>query len=506
MHTDRRKLISYDAEVSYGGGWATLGGYEPNLGIMKMVKLIESRIDNIITNLLPKTGLEDKFDSPQSLSDRMEHYHTPGVSIAIINDFEIEWAQGFGVCDLRFQCPVTTDTIFQSGSISKAIFALGVMQLVQRRQLNLDEDINRYLTTWHVPINENWQPKITLRQLLSHTSGFTTEGFSGYLASELLPSVEQILNGEPPANNDKVEVNILPGLNFRYSGGGTTVAQKTVVDFLNKPFPQIMRELVFDPLDLSNSTYEQPLPQQLKAKAATGHPWKGIPIVGEFHTHPEMAAAGLWTTATDLAKVGVELLKVLNDLSPGTFLTKESITSMLCPQLKSQKIGDGQFVGIGFFCDGVEDSFHFGHAGGNEGFSAIMRFYRSSGKGAVVMVNSNEGWPLISEMMQAIATEYEWPDAISKDKALVNLENINGYVGIYLSDTGDEFRVRNNGENLNFQYEQQPPLPIFPSSEFEFFSTVVNTSIIFEKDDKGKIISMVINQSGSQIKADKQAK
>lgn len=470
-----------------------------------MIKLIESRIDNIISNLLPKTGLENKFDSPQSLIDRMKHYHTPGVSMAIVNNFEIEWAQGFGVCDVRFQRPVTADTIFQSGSISKAIFALGVMQLVQKGQLNLDEDINRYLRTWHVPISENWQPKITLRQLLSHTSGFTIDGFSGYLASELLPSVEQILNGESPANNDKVEVNILPGLNFRYSGGGTTVAQTAVVDFLNQPFPQIMRELVLDPLELSDSTYEQPLSQQLKAKTATGHPWKGIPIAGEFHTHPEMAAAGLWTTATDLAKVGVELLKVLNDLSMGTFLTKELIASMLCPQLKSQKVGDGQFVGIGLFCDGIEDSFQFGHAGSNEGFSAIMRFYRSSGKGAVLMVNSNEGWPLISEIMQAIATEYEWPDAISKDKAMVSLDNIDDYVGIYLSDIGDEFRVTNNGINLNFQYGQQPLLPIFPSSEFDFFSTVVNTTIRFEKDDQRRIVSVIINQLDNQIKADKKA-
>jgi hypothetical protein len=252
--------------------------------------------------------------------------------------------------------------------------------------------------------------------------------------------------------------------------------------------------------------YEQPLPEQLKATAATGHPWKGTPIVGKFHTHPEMAAAGLWTTATDLAKVGVELLKVLNDLNTHTFLTKESITSMLYPQLKSQKIGDSRFVGIGFFCDGKEDSFQFGHAGSNEGFSAIMRFYKNSGKGAVIMVNSNEGWPLISEIIQAISTEYEWPDASLKDKAVVNLENIDNYVGIYLSETENEFKVNNNDGNLSFQYEQQPSLPIFPSSEVVFFSPVVNTTLYFEKDAQGKIISIVVNQSGNQVKANKQAR
>jgi CubicO group peptidase (beta-lactamase class C family) len=474
---------------------------------MNISKLIENRIDNIITNLQPKTSFEGKFASPQNLSDRMRHYHTPGVSIAVINDFEIEWARGFGVCDSRFQHPVTTKTIFQSGSISKAIFTLGVMRLVQEGQLSLDEDVNRYLKSWRIPINENWQPRITLRQILSHTAGLTIHGFPGYLASESLPTVTQILNGEPPANTEKVEVNILPGLQFRYSGGGTTVAQQAVVDLQGKSFPEIMHELVLAPLELTDSTYSQPLPQHWKTRAATGHPWKGIPIPGESHIYPEMAAAGLWTTAIDLAKVGVELLKILSDRSTSTFLTKDTVTSMLCPQLENQKVGDGKFASIGFFCDDQEDSFHFGHAGSNEGFSSLMRFYQSSGKGAVIMVNSNEGLPLIlDEILPAIATEYEWDNYVIKSKTVINSENINDYIGIYSSITAKEFRVDTNGENLTFQYGQQPPLPIFPSSEVEFFSKAVNTTIRFERDDEAKIISMLISQEGNQIKADKQVK
>jgi CubicO group peptidase (beta-lactamase class C family) len=469
-----------------------------------MAKLVENRIDNIIKNLLPKTGLEGKFTSPQSLNDRMKHYHTPGVSIAIINDFEIEWAQGFGVCESRFQHPVTPDTIFQSASISKAIFALGVMRLLQKGILSLDEDINHYLNTWRIPANENWQPRITLRQILSHTAGFTIHGFPGYLSTESLPTVTQILNGEPPANTEKVEVNILPGLQFRYSGGGTMVAQQAIVDLLNKPFPQIMRELVINPLELKNSTYEQPLPKDWETRAATGHPWKGIPVIGKFHVYPEMAAAGLWTTATDLAKVGIELLKILNGHATCAFLNKDTMASMLCPQLKGEKVGDGQFVGIGFFCDGKEDSFQFGHARGNEGFSSIMRFYPSTGQGAVIMVNSDEVWPLIQEILRATATEYEWTDAVPNDKIIVNLKNINDYVGIYSSENGEEFRVNADDENLTFQYGKQPILSIFPSSDTEFFSKVVNTTICFERGNEAKILSIRVNQAGHQIKADKQ--
>ena len=271
-----------------------------------MDKRISGRISNVINNVCPATGLAHKFDPPQTLRQRMKQLHTPGVSIAVINNFAVEWAQGFGVCDVATKTKVTPETLFQAGSISKPIFALAVMRLVQDGRLNLDEDVNRYLSSWQVPANDGWQPKLTLRQLLSHTAGLTVHGFPGYQASEKLPTVPQVLNGEPPANTGKVEVNLLPGTQFRYSGGGTTVAQQAVVDVLNKPFPQIMRELVLDPLGLTHSTYEQPLPKRWVAQAATGHPWKENPVNGKFHTYPEMAAAGLWTTASDLATISVE--------------------------------------------------------------------------------------------------------------------------------------------------------------------------------------------------------
>lgn len=470
-----------------------------------MNKHTDKRIKRIINSLLPSTGLEGRFDSPRSLRDRLAHYHTPGVSIAVINDFEIEWAQGWGVCDARSKNKVTTKTLFQAGSISKPIFALGVMRLAQEGQLSLDEDIHHYLSAWRVPANAGWQPRITLRQLLSHTAGLTVHGFPGYQASEMLPTVTQILNGEFPANTAKVEVNILPGTQFRYSGGGTTVAQQVLVDTLKKPFPQIMRELVLGPLGLTNSTYEQPLPKGWAKEAATAHPWKGIPLKGKFHTYPEMAAAGLWTTATDLAKVGVELLKVFHERKEPALLTKETIDAMLLPQLGHQKVGEGDFVGLGFFCKDKDDGFQFGHGGWDEGFVAQMQFYKNTGMGAVVMINSNEGYPLLDEIMHAIAREYEWPNALPKEKTAVSLANINAYTGLYTSKAGTQFRIIAMGVGLMLQHGQQPPLPIFPSSEVEFFTKVVNMNIRFEMDDKTGVVSLTVSQEGNQIKADKQA-
>jgi CubicO group peptidase (beta-lactamase class C family) len=470
-----------------------------------MNKKLDRRIKQIISHIRPATGLKGKFNPPQTLRERMAYYHTPGLSIAVINDFEIEWAQGFGRRDTRSTDRVTTETLFQAGSISKPIFALGVMRLVQDGRLNLDDDIQRYLSSWRVPANEGWQPRITLRQLLSHTAGLTVHGFPGYQASERLPKAIQILNGDAPANTAKVEVNILPSIQFRYSGGGTTVAQQALVDFLNKPFPQIMDELVLQPLRLTNSTYEQPLPKHRAKKAATAHPWKGIPLKGKFHTYPEMAAAGLWTTATDLAKVGVELLQALHARKGHTLLGKETIESMLHPQLDHQKIGEGEFVGLGFFCNGKDDAFYFGHGGWDEGFVALMRLYKNIGKGAVVMLNSNEGFPLLDEIMRALGEAYEWPEALSKEKTAVRLANLHDYAGLYATKAGTQFRVSVINDKLMFQHGQQSPLPIFASSEVEFFTPALNVELRFDKDDKKGIVALTISQEGNQIKADRQA-
>ena len=469
-----------------------------------MNKKLAHRIKQIISNLRPATGRKGKFGPPQTLRERMAYYHTPGMSLAVINDYEIEWAQGFGRRDVRSPGKVTTGTLFQAGSISKPIFALGVMRLVQDGQLNLDDDIHHYLSSWRVPANDGWPPTITLRQLLSHTAGLTVHGFPGYQASEKLPSIRQILSGEAPANTAKVEVNILPGTQFRYSGGGTTVAQQALVDLLKKPFPQMMDELVFQPLGMTDSTYEQPLPRRWAKSAATAHPWKGIPLKGRFHTYPEMAAAGLWTTATSLAKVGVELLQGLNSRKEHTLLSKETIESMLCPQLDHQKIGEGEFVGLGFFCNGKEDAFYFGHGGWDEGFVALMRLYKNIGKGAVVMLNSNEGYPLLDEIMRSLGEAYEWPEALPKEKTAVRLANPHDYAGLYATKSGTQFRVKVIGDALTLQHGQQPELPIFASSDVEFFTPALNVDLRFDKDDKASIVALTVSQDGNQIKADKQ--
>ncbi|MBD2533577.1 serine hydrolase [Nostoc flagelliforme FACHB-838] len=412
--------------------------------------------------------------------------------------------RGFGVCETQTNRQVTPDRLFQAASISKPVFALAVMRLAQSGHLDIDEDVNIYLNSWRVPKSGDWQPRITLRQLLSHTAGLTIHGFPGYPNSAPLPTLVQVLNGELPANTEKIEVNIIPGLHFRYSGGGMTVAQQVLVDLLGQPFPEIMHELVLEPLGMINSTYQQPLLNDWLTKTATAHSCSGISVEGKHYVYPEMAAAGLWTTPSDLAKLAVEVMRVLHGF-PHAIWNKQTLEEMLRPQQPEQiqgtndqfiGLGNGLFVGLGFFAGGgIGDGFYFFHSGHNEGFGSLMRVYSQIGKGAIVMVNSNR-LELIPEVMRALALEYDWPDAFAKEKAILPLVQANRYCGLYSTKVGLQFQIITHDRNLFVQCQQQPPLQFFPTSELEFFAKAVNTNICFEQDETGNVTAMILNQTG----------
>ncbi|GAB6930635.1 hypothetical protein JCM10914A_46180 [Paenibacillus sp. JCM 10914] len=460
-----------------------------------MSTAIEERIEAIIHRLLPETHYKNKYGQEATLAERMKYYNTPGVSIAVIHNFKLEWARGFGIREAGKPDPVTETTLFQAGSISKPVFALAVMRLVQEGKLDLNRDVNDYLKSWKIPSVSGWQPKVTLRQLLSHSAGLTIHGFPGYETTDELPTVVQILNGQHPANTSAVEVNLIPGLQHRYSGGGTTVAQQLVVDWVGLPFAEIMSELLFKPLGLANSTYEQPLPPQWHEFTATAHPWKGRPLPGKWHVYPEMAAAGLWTTPSDLARLGVELQLALKNNSNG-ILSADTLNQMLTAQVENH-------MGIGFFLEGEGERVRFGHNGWDEGFVARFVLSKHLGFGAVIMINSNEGNPIISEIEQAIAREYEWPGYFpDKNNVHVPRNILNEYVGDYQTTSGLQASVILDGNDLDLQIQEQSPIRLSPESETKF-STELNAVVDFERNVDGHIVALHIHQEGRSFRADK---
>lgn len=429
----------------------------------------------------------------------MSQLHTPAVSLAIIDDFQVVEVAAFGLRKAGETTSVTEQTAFQAGSVSKSLLALAVMRLVEEGKLDLDEDINRYLTSWKVPSNNGWQPRITLRQILSHSAGLTVHGFPGYQKSETVPSVTDILDGKPGSNTPKVEVNILPGLQTRYSGGGFTIAQLALCDVTKESFASLMNRLVLQPLGMNNSTFENPIPASWQSEIAVAHPSKGIPLTGDHHVYPEMAAAGLWTTPSDLATLGLMLLKTLRG-DETQFLSKASIDTMLAPVLTGAG-NNGGFAGLGFFCSGADEQAFFGHDGWDEGFVAETRYYKSMGKGAVIMVNSNDGWPLLEEITAAIADEFSWPKR-NEAKQTVTVPNLQTYAGSYQSDAGQTFTVSAESNSLSLKMDQQQAVSFRPLSDVEFESTELNTKLRFTLN-KSNVVSLCIEQDGCKINSKK---
>ena len=201
---------------------------------------LAERIHTIENNLPVKTWFRW---SKKTLVDRMEHYKVPGVSIAVINDDEIEWAKGYGILEVGSNKSVTPDTLFQAASIGKSLTAAATMHFIETGKLNLDENVNDKLSSWKVPENTfTKQEKVTLRRLLSHSAGMTVSGFRGYAKGEKIPTLLQILDGKPPANNKPIRVDNTPGKEFRYSGGGFQFVQQLLEDVITEPFSIIMQK------------------------------------------------------------------------------------------------------------------------------------------------------------------------------------------------------------------------------------------------------------------------
>lgn len=379
-----------------------------------------------------------------TLRERMSAYKIPGVSIAVVHQGKLAWAQGYGWADTLRRIPVTPETLFSAGSISKPVAALAALQLVEQGKLALDTPINRYLTSWQIAENEfTRQRPVTLRHLLSHTAGATQHGFWGIQPEDPFPTVVQIVNGDSIAQSRRVDINFLPGSQWRYSGGGVMIAQLAVMDQTKKPYADFVRQTVFTRLGMTHSTFEQPLPARYKDQAAWAYcrqNWfKGKPYV-----YPQQAAAGLYTTPTDLAKLLIELQRAYQGKS--TILSQSIARAMLQPQSYNifghsgysvdRMALDSTDMGLGFFLtqrtDGQSDQYFF-HSGQNAGYVSMFIGSVHEGNGVVVMVNENDGTGIINEIVRSVAQVYQWPNVLLKaiEPLPVESNQLAEYEGVY---------------------------------------------------------------------------
>ena len=343
---------------------------------------------------------------PYTLYEVMQKYLVPGVSVAVIKGFDIHWVKGFGTADVETGLPVVATTLFQAASISKPLTAMIVLRAVQDGFMSLDADVTTILKSWTPRQGEFGPSPITPRALLSHTSGAGDGlGFPGYHPSQPRPTLVDILDGREPSNVGPVFFERPPFTAFKYSGGGITIMQLALMDAFARPFTEIARERVLEPLGMDASTFEQPLPSVRDAEAARAHSWEGRSMDAKWHVYPEQAAAGLWSTAADLARFVIEVQRALRDPA-GRVLSPMSAREMVTP------VGMGPYA-VGLRVGQRGDGWYFGHAGSNWGFRCRLIGHFRKGYGMAAMTNGENGIPVLDEIEARVASAYDW-DSLDK--------------------------------------------------------------------------------------------
>jgi CubicO group peptidase (beta-lactamase class C family) len=452
----------------------------------------EQQIERIQDALLPPVLIRGESTPLTSLTTRMEALHVPGVSIAVIHGGKLDWARGFGVTKIGGP-PVTAETLFQAASISKPVTTLAVLRLAQSGRLDLDTDVNHYLKSWKVPANEFTQEaKVTLRELLTHSAGVTVHGFRGYAAGEAIPSLAQVLDGEPPANNAAIRVDMTPGKTWRYSGGGFVIVQQVLTDVTGTPFPRLLNDLVLGPLGMQHSTYQQPLPPDLLARAATPYRADGAAVPGGPHVYPELAPAGLWTTPSDLARFVIGIQRAFSGRSR-TVLSQATARNMLVPEYNQQALG--------LIVGGNTPQKYFNHGGVNFGYRCLLVAYQDNGDGAVIMTSGDNGDPLIREILRTIAHDYAWPDYAPPVRtiAAVDPKLFDPYVGAYRFPSGTTIAFWRDGTHINTRVWGQRVFEMFPSSWQEYFLKAVDARWSFSGGDGADVTATLYENDREQV-------
>ena len=330
------------------------------------------------------------------LDEAMEALSVPSVSFAVIDKDQIAFARTYGE-------DATPETLYQAASLSKLVTALGAMRLLDQDKLRLDQDVNAKLTSWKVPSNGFDQDHpLTLRGLLSMTAGVGVPGFAGYQPGAALPNSTQILYGVPPANSPPITVIAQPGSGFTYSGGGYQIAEALMSDAGKAPFAQLLADLVLKPASMVRSSFAQPLPQDREAEAAPGHDERGRELPGSWRIYPELAAAGLWSTPTDLANLLLLVGRAWRGES-SLFLKPDTAREML-------KAQNGGPYGLGAAISHAGGPLVVMKRGQNVGYQAYLILLPASGQGMVVMTNSDNGSQLAEILIRRAAKLYGWPE------------------------------------------------------------------------------------------------
>lgn len=338
-----------------------------------------------LSTIVPIYAQEDTMQNyvAATTPDLIETYQVPAASVALIQDGEITYAEGFGIANEETELAATGDTIYNVASIAKIVTAWGTLKLVEEGKLDLDAPVSQYLTRWELPPSE-FNDEVTIRRILSHTAGLSVEGYAGYRQSDELPTLEGLLDGDA---GQAVAVIHEPGTEFQYSGGGFVLLQLIIEEVTEQDFAEYMSEAVLEPLGMENSVYGLPEDENLAL------PYQVVGLTLRQLQFRSVAAGGFYTTANDFAKFMQALTSTEENEA---WISPENRAIIFAP---AEATDDG--YGFGVFRYQVDEETIYWHDGINRGWRSIF-VTLPSGTSLVVLTNSNNGSRVYGELMCGI--------------------------------------------------------------------------------------------------------
>ena len=445
-------------------------------------KEIEEQIKKVENNLGCWVKIEGK--ETFNILDRMAFHNVKGVSIAVIQNYKTIWAKGYGLADEGEKRPVTEKTLFHAASVSKSINSMGILKLAQDQKLDLNADINQYLTSWKFPYDAvSKGKKVSTLNLLSHTAGIGNSSPT-YLATKKVATLIQDLNG--------VHSIMEPGLKSQYSNFGIAITQLLITDITKKTYEQYITETVFTPLGMTNSCYSEESLKSRKPFIATGY-IDGKEIEGKRVIVSMSSAGGLWTTPSDLCSFITELqLEYQGETEK--VLSKEMANKMLTPYIDKS-------AALGVFIEAKKNTKYFSHRGSVKGFNSCYYGSLEGGNGVAIMINSGNDEQIMDEIINSVATVYDWKEfyePVNKKVIEVPADILQKYTGLYMAIKDRFFYVSKKTDGCYQKADGLTSKMLF-TSEKDFFSIAFESEKQFITDAVGNVTGFTRTSGDSKM-------
>ncbi len=371
--------------------------------------------------------------SARTMAEAMREHHIQTMSLTVFENGMVVFSE------VKREAPQETGQAFQFGSLSKVVAAVTALRLVDKGKLKLDDPIDNKLGDWKLPSTPlTEKQRVTLRRLLSHTSGLTVGGFPGYAKEADLPTLNQMLDGIAPANSPGMSFESEPGSKWKYSGGGYLVLQKLIETATKAPYAQVAYEEVLKPANMGGSGYSPPK-EALSAHNAFG---EAMPN----NINPELAAAGIWSTTDDFARFVMAIPQLLK--------------SRTFAELTAKGLGDW---GLGVGVRGKT----IWHSGRNVGYDTLFVATSDCRNGFVVAIDSNNDTGFLEEVQDAVFRAQKWQDApafMVRQAEDIPTATLDNFAGTYIDEKSDEVEIRRDRFRLFMNVSGQGWTPLTPTS------------------------------------------